>query len=349
MSKSLTVFVCSTYSDLVSERESVLDGIRKLQLQHDSMEFFGARDSQPLKTCLEEVRKSDVLVVIIAHRYGSLIPGKDISFTQAEYEEGVRLGKPCLVYLKDENVPVLPAYIEKDAIGISAIKKFKETVTTRHTVATFTDSNDLAVRVVADLSQTIKSIEDYEKLEEKRKERHRSVFDEANELLKEAIASKLDESDIVSALKQCLSELQRESDQREPLVFLSYASSDREIVQGFSDGLEKHGIKTWFGEKQLTFGESIIERISNALDRSDFLAYFISAASAQSHWSNQELSIVMARRLSKKGGGVVLPILLEDVEVPAMLRDFKYLDLRDKNVERGVSELVSAIRRHLER
>jgi hypothetical protein len=39
---SFTVFVCSTFSDLSQEREGVLDAIRLLKLQHDSMEFFGS-------------------------------------------------------------------------------------------------------------------------------------------------------------------------------------------------------------------------------------------------------------------------------------------------------------------
>ena len=64
MGSTLTVFLCSTFSDLSAEREAVLDAIRRLQLQHDSMEFFGARAQQPIETCLEEVRKSDILVVI---------------------------------------------------------------------------------------------------------------------------------------------------------------------------------------------------------------------------------------------------------------------------------------------
>src|SRR5271165_252640 len=48
---SFTVFVCSTFSDLSQEREGVLDAIRRLKLQHDSMEFFGARAEQPIETC----------------------------------------------------------------------------------------------------------------------------------------------------------------------------------------------------------------------------------------------------------------------------------------------------------
>jgi Domain of unknown function (DUF4062) len=47
MMASFTVFVCSTISDLSQEREKVLDAIRRLKLQHDSMEFFGARAERP--------------------------------------------------------------------------------------------------------------------------------------------------------------------------------------------------------------------------------------------------------------------------------------------------------------
>src|SRR5271155_3855532 len=105
MSASFTVFVCSTFDDLVEEREGVLDAIRRVQQRHVAMEFFGARSERPLEICLQEVRKSDLLVVIVGEKYGSLPPGLGISFSQAEYEEGVRLEKPCLVYLRDDDVP----------------------------------------------------------------------------------------------------------------------------------------------------------------------------------------------------------------------------------------------------
>jgi hypothetical protein len=64
MRLGLTVFLCSTYSDLSGEREAVLNAIRQLQLQHDSMEFFGVRAGQLIETCLAEVYGSNILVVI---------------------------------------------------------------------------------------------------------------------------------------------------------------------------------------------------------------------------------------------------------------------------------------------
>ncbi|MGO9116550.1 MAG: DUF4062 domain-containing protein [Desulfomonilaceae bacterium] len=125
MKRSLTVFLCSTYSDLVEERTAVIDAIGRLKLQHDSMEFFGARPNQPIETCLEEVRRSDILVVIVGHRYGSFVRGSDISYSEAEYREGQKLGKPCLAYLRDENVPILPKYIERNPEGLRLLEKFK--------------------------------------------------------------------------------------------------------------------------------------------------------------------------------------------------------------------------------
>jgi putative nucleotidyltransferase with HDIG domain len=159
MNTIFRIFVCSTYSDLGEEREQVLDAIRQLQLQHDSMEFFGARTDQPIATCLDEVRQSDVLVVIVGHRYGNLVPDHDISFSEAEYREGLRLGKPCLIYLRDENVPVLPKYVERDAEKLRLLDKWKDALCKRHTIATFKNAQQLAVKVAADLGRTVNALE----------------------------------------------------------------------------------------------------------------------------------------------------------------------------------------------
>ena len=78
MKNSLSVFISSTVADLSQERESVLEAIQTLKLRHESMEYFEARTSRPIETCLEEVRKSDTLVVIVGHRYGNLVPEMNI-------------------------------------------------------------------------------------------------------------------------------------------------------------------------------------------------------------------------------------------------------------------------------
>jgi Domain of unknown function (DUF4062) len=74
MSALFTVFVCSTFDDLEKEREGVLDAISRVQQRHNAMEFFGARLGRPIDVCLNEVRKSGLLVVIVGLKYGSLPP-----------------------------------------------------------------------------------------------------------------------------------------------------------------------------------------------------------------------------------------------------------------------------------
>src|ERR1700730_2263299 len=158
MPASFTVFLCSTFEDLSDERNRVLDAIQRLKLQHDSMEFFGARAEQPIEVCLQEVRESDALVVIVGHRYGSIVPDLGISYSEAEYEEGHKLKRPCLVYVRDENVPVLPRHMERNPEKLRLLEKWKGVLNSRHTVATFQDSARLAVQVAADLGRTIQDL-----------------------------------------------------------------------------------------------------------------------------------------------------------------------------------------------
>jgi hypothetical protein len=153
---SHTVFVCSTYLDLIKEREAVLDGIRKLQLRHNSMEFFGARPAKPLEVCLSELRGSELVIVIIGQLYGSIEDTVGLSFSEAEYQEAFRLGKRCLVYFRDAEVLVPPAHVEQDVKKQELLSRFKETLVGRHTVAKFRDPHDLAVQVTADLGREIR-------------------------------------------------------------------------------------------------------------------------------------------------------------------------------------------------
>ena len=122
MSAPFSVFVCSTFDDLEQEREAVLDAIRRVQSRHNAMEFFGARPGRPIDVCLDEVRISDLLVVIVGLKYGSLPSGMEVSYSQAEYEEGARLEKPCLVYLRDDDVPILAKFVEQDFDKLRLLK-----------------------------------------------------------------------------------------------------------------------------------------------------------------------------------------------------------------------------------
>jgi hypothetical protein len=342
----LTVFVCSTFSDLAAERGGVLDAIRRLQLQHDSMEFFGARADQPIETCLEEVRRSNVLVVIVGHRYGTLVPELGVSYSEAEYNEGYRLNKPCLVYMRDENVPVLPRHVERDPDKLKLLDRWKATLQHRHTVATFQTSGDLSVQVAADLSRAISGLEEAARSrEEAQLASSISLADEVTTLLNEAIEAGATTHALLSSIRRCVSDVVTETQQLGPRVFLSYASADRAIVRRVADGLSNAGLRVWFDQTSLPLGVDWIREIERELDSTDFIIFFISPRSVRAGWAQRELQIALHRQVSGEQGAVLLPVLLESADVPPLLKHIQWLDMTDGDVDQAVKQLVEVIRR----
>lgn len=339
---SLTVFVCSTFSDLSEEREGVLDSIRRLKLQHDSMEFFGARTDRPIETCLEEVRASDVLVVIIGLRYGSIVPELGTSYSEAEYSEGFKLKKPCLIYMRDEDVPILLKHMERDPEKFKLLERWKQTLQSRHTVAKFQDSGGLAVQVAADLGRTIRDLEQTARLREEGRQRDRpALLSEVQSVISEAIDQGVPEASLLSAIRSSVSSLLVTMHKRELTVFLSYAHRDSEVAQQVADRLKAAGIG--IGLSFSGRSENWIQDIERELSTAEFLIFFISRSSVESSFVMRDIQVALHRQVSGEGGAVILPILLQDVEVPPLLRSYQYIDLRQGDVEKVVREIVRAI------
>jgi len=341
---SFTVFVCSTFSDLSQEREGVLDAIRRLKLQHDAMEFFGAHAEQPIETCLQEVRASDVLVVIVGHRYGSIVPDLGISYSEAEYTEGFRLKKPCLVYMRDDNVPVLPKHMERDPEKLKLLERWKVTIQSRHTVATFQDGGRLAVQVAGDLARTIQDLEEVAKARAAgRAEGGTALLTEVTNVVTDALGQGVPEASLLSAIRSSVSSLLGTIQKREPTVFLSYSRKDSNLVRRFGDGLAAAGVGVWRDDVSLKAGADWMQEVERELSAADFFVFFISQNSVRSEWVARELQVALHRQVSGEGGAVILPVLVEDADVPPLLRQFQWIDARGGNVEMGVGQLVDAI------
>jgi len=164
------VFICSTQNDLDEERKTVKEVIKSLELNDISMEDFGARPYPPIDTCLKEVRKSDIVVLIVGHQYGSIVPGSIKSFTQVEYEEGYRLDIPCLVFFRDDKALISDDdRYEKDPQKIVRLKKFKGILNDQHTVAHFQGPSDISDLVSDGLNRV---------LEEKQSFNSKNIYDQ---------------------------------------------------------------------------------------------------------------------------------------------------------------------------
>ncbi|MFH1491496.1 MAG: SUMF1/EgtB/PvdO family nonheme iron enzyme [Pseudomonadota bacterium] len=104
--KAYKVFVSSTYLDNKERRKAVQDAITMAGMVWHGMEIFPASTERTVKECLRYAKEADLLVGIIAWRYG-WEPNGEKSITEMEYDAA----KERLMFQLDPTLPVNP---EKD-------------------------------------------------------------------------------------------------------------------------------------------------------------------------------------------------------------------------------------------
>jgi hypothetical protein len=124
-------------------------------------------------------------------------------------------------------------------------------------------------------------------------------------------------------------------------VFISYSHADEVIVNKLALHLVKNNAHVWVDKWELSVGESIINRVQEAIQESSALLVILSKASVVSEWCKKELSAGLIRELEEKRV-VVLPVLIEDCEIPIFLRDKLYADLR-KDFDDGLHHILGTI------
>lgn len=110
-------------------------------------------------------------------------------------------------------------------------------------------------------------------------------------------------------------------------IFISYSRNDKQFVDKLATRLVKYRARVWVDRWELKVGDSIVQRIQDAIKEADALIVVLSRASVVSSWCNKEITAGLVRELEEKRV-VVLPVLLEDCEIPLFLRDKMYADFR---------------------
>ncbi|MGW5955745.1 DUF4062 domain-containing protein [Bacillus mycoides] len=92
MKKKLQIFISSTYIDLKDERQAAVEAILDSGHIPAGMELFKAGNEDQLKTIKRWIDESDVYLLILGGRYGSVEPASGKSYTHLEYEYAIEKG-----------------------------------------------------------------------------------------------------------------------------------------------------------------------------------------------------------------------------------------------------------------
>lgn len=124
-------------------------------------------------------------------------------------------------------------------------------------------------------------------------------------------------------------------------VFISYSHSNAKFVDRLALELVKARAHVWLDRWELSVGDSLTQRIQSALQDAGALLVVLSPASVASEWCKRELTAGLVRELEERRV-VVLPLLLEDCDIPLFLRDKLYADFR-QDFKSGFEAVIKAI------
>jgi hypothetical protein len=140
------VFLSSTFRDLIKERKAVLDALQRRQQSFAAMEYFLASPKTPLATCLDELGRSDIVVIVVGMRSGSLLPDGSMTYTLAEFEQARSDRQPILGFIKKRW-----RNDEKSPDKVDALNCLKTEVESLASTTTFTSADNLALKVIQSL------------------------------------------------------------------------------------------------------------------------------------------------------------------------------------------------------
>lgn len=103
MNKKLQVFVSSTYTDLMEERQAAVQAILDAGHIPAGMELFKAGNKSQLNTIYKWIDESDVYMLILGGRYGSIEKESGLSYTQLEYEYAIKNDIPVFAVVLNQS------------------------------------------------------------------------------------------------------------------------------------------------------------------------------------------------------------------------------------------------------
>ena len=95
-------------------------------------------------------------------------------------------------------------------------------------------------------------------------------------------------------------------------------------MKRLASDLEREEVVAWIDTMEIDVGDSIVRRISQALNEHDYFVPVLSPDYVISNWCKKELSVGVFQELERKT--TVLPVLYRKCEIPVLICDKLYAD-----------------------
>lgn len=124
-------------------------------------------------------------------------------------------------------------------------------------------------------------------------------------------------------------------------AFVSHSHSDKVIAERLAQALHDQGIEAWLDKWEIRPGDSLVQKVfEEGLKECSAFLVLLSRHSVVSNWVKHELDVAMLRRL--QGTVRVVPVVVEDCEIPHALRPLLWVDLA-KDFDAGARRIADVI------
>ncbi len=124
--------------------------------------------------------------------------------------------------------------------------------------------------------------------------------------------------------------------------FVSYSHKEKEFVKKLLDFIETDQIRIWQDVKDIKPGDELKSSIQDGIAICDVFSVVLSKNSIGSDWVNWESKIAQ-HRIQVNGKPRIVPIVIEDVEIPTILSTYKTADFTD-NFDDGLEGIISSLK-----
>lgn len=115
-------------------------------------------------------------------------------------------------------------------------------------------------------------------------------------------------------------------------VFLSHSSHDKDAVRELAQKLKADGLRVWLDDWVIQPGDSIPLKIHEGLEQARTLVLVMSRHAGQSDWVTFEQQAVLFRDPTNQQRRFI-PVRLDDAELRDALKQFAYVDWRQRSEE----------------
>lgn len=158
--KRLQVFVSSTYTDLIEERQAAVEAILTAGHFPAGMELFTAGNESQMDAIKQWIDESDIYLLVLGGRYGSIDSKSGKSYTHMEYEYALQNEKPLFAcVLTEQAIDNKVRDSGKSVLEMDApdkLKEFRELVLTK-LVKMCDDKKDIKISVGETLANLARS------------------------------------------------------------------------------------------------------------------------------------------------------------------------------------------------